>query len=317
MAQQTGLDARSVEQRLLAWAEAGYLECRAATRDPLLELLPAPKDTRERLRTLLEQYEKVQSQRVAEIVSYARTRRCRHGHISAYFGGRDIQKCSSCDNCLGSVAEPGQSGLPDEASQLQTILQTVARGWGPHNLILILRGQADAPPSARGGMTFGALAFRSDGALSRMIDTLLGAGLLEQRRLAHGGVMIELTPSGRRALGDPSLMSALLARPAVGPAVARDRRIQEKRAPYESATSEDQDLFERLSAWRLEKAQELGLRPFLVAHNSLLHAIAAARPQTESELRAVKGMGPAKMAKYGAELLSLVQEVLKEHVGPV
>ena len=317
MAQQAGLDARSVEQRLLAWAEAGYLECRAATRDPLLELLPAPKDTRERLRTLLEQYEKVQSQRVAEIVSYARTRRCRHGHISAYFGGRDIQKCSSCDNCLGSVAEPGQSGLPDEASQLQTILQTAARGWGPHNLILILRGQADAPPSARGGMTFGALAFRSEGALGRMIAALVGAGLLQQRRLQHGGVMFELTPSGRGALGDPSLMSALLARPAAGPAVTRDRRIQEKRAPYESATSEDQDLFERLSAWRLEKAQELGLRPFLVAHNSLLHAIAAARPQTESELRTVKGMGPAKMAKYGAELLSLVQEVLKEHVGPV
>ncbi len=41
---------------MLAWAEGGLLECRASARDHLLELLPAPQDSLERIRTLVEQY---------------------------------------------------------------------------------------------------------------------------------------------------------------------------------------------------------------------------------------------------------------------
>jgi len=47
---------------------------------------------------------------------------------------------------------------------------------------------------------------------------------------------------------------------------------------------------------------------FIIAHDALLRNIAAARPQSEEELLAVKGMGPAKMEKYGAQLLMLVRE---------
>jgi superfamily II DNA helicase RecQ len=45
-----------------------------------------------------------------------------------------------------------------------------------------------------------------------------------------------------------------------------------------------------------------------VAHNSLLRSLAAVRPRTESELLAVKGMGPHKLERYGAELLALLGE---------
>jgi len=308
IAQEAGLDLKKLEQCILDWADARYLEYRPAARDPLLELLPAPKDARERLRTLLEQYEKVQSQRVAEIVAYATTRRCRHGHISAYLGGRAVKKCASCDNCVPRT-EHLHDRMPDEVVQLQTVLRAAAHGWGPRNLILILRGHPEAPQAGKGQVAFGALAFRSEGALNRMLESLVGAGFLQTCELKHGGVMVGLTPAGRRALGDPAALHELAARLAPKPAgdgcPQRDAAGRHEQAP--EARSEDAELYKRLCTWRLERARELGLSAFVIAHNSLLHNIAAARPQTESELLAVKGMEPRKFEKYGAELLALVR----------
>jgi len=310
IAQKAGLDFRQTEQQVLAWAEAGYLECRASARDLLLELLPAPKDTRERLHTLLERHERVQGQRIAEIVAYARTRRCRHGHISAYFGGKALQKCAACDNCLGAMPKPARGNVADECEQLQIILQAAAHGWGRRDLILILRGQPDAPAVVHAQATFGALRVRSEGALGKMIDRLLAADLLHQHRLEHGGVMVEPTPAGRQALADPSVLRAGLAKP-TAQHKSRGRDLKDSAGLHERASVEDGELFKRLAAWRLNKALESDIKPFLVAHNALLHALATLRPQNDAELLAVPGMGPVKMAKYGRELLNLVRGSLQ------
>ncbi len=305
------LDARDVEEQLLTWSDGGLLECRASARDPLLELLPAPADSRERIRTLLEQYEQVQAQRVSEIVAYANTRRCRHGHISAYLGGRRIARCTSCDNCRPQPQQAVDRDLPDESAQLQAILQAAAHGWGRHTLAKILRGDPDTPPSARNAAGFGALAFRSEGALSKMFDFLQQRGFLEARQLEHGGFMLQLTAAGRRALSDPSSLRPLASqksRPASRQATA-GRRERRAEAPADvSSVPDDDPLFARLRAWRLDKARELGVAAFVIAHNALLRNIAAARPRTEADLRAIKGMGPRKLAQYGAELLALVHE---------
>ncbi len=75
-----------------------------------------------------------------------------------------------------------------------------------------------------------------------------------------------------------------------------------------SIVRDDDPLFRRLRAWRLDKAREERVPAFRVAHNSVLRSIAAGRPRTERELRAIRGIGPRKLEKYGAELLSLVRE---------
>jgi ATP-dependent DNA helicase RecQ len=315
VARRASLEAASLEERILAWSEDGFLECRASARDPLLELLPAPQDSRERIRTLLEQYEKVQQQRVAEIVAYANTRRCRHGHISAYLGGRTIARCTSCDNCQPQAPQPADRDLPDESAQLQAILQAAAHGWGRHTLAMILRAEPDAPQSARNAPGFGALAFRSEGALGKMADLLQQRGFLQARQLEHGGFMLQLTAAGRRALGDPSSLRAL----AKSPARPAARKTMPKHAEHGPAAladvstlPDDDPLLERLRAWRLEKARQESVPAYFVAHLSLLRNIAAARPRNESELRAIKGMGPRKLEQYGAELLRLVRDELEK-----
>ncbi|HUT14936.1 MAG TPA: RecQ family ATP-dependent DNA helicase [Anaerolineae bacterium] len=311
---EAGLDVENLERRLLGWVDAGWLECQSSGRDPLLEVLPPPADARERLGVLLEQYEKVQGQRVDEIVAYAKTRRCRHGHISAYLGGRAVDQCTACDNCLDLEPLPSGDSLPDEVEQLQTVLRclTESHGWGQLSLVRILRGSPEAPESSHQRPAFGALAFRSKAAIQRMLKRLMEAKLLGARRLHHGGVVLESTPAGRQALRDPAALRALAGKRA-GKAAAQRRTVPSAEAKSEDASAgappvaDDDELFQRLRAWRREKARAAEVPAFVIAHDSVLRRIAAQCPRAEGELLAVKGIGPHKLEKYGAELLALVR----------
>ncbi|MEE8391646.1 MAG: RecQ family ATP-dependent DNA helicase [Anaerolineae bacterium] len=220
VARQAELPLGDVERRVLGWADAGWMTYHSAGRDWLLELLPPPADAAERVETLLERYETVQAQRVDEIAAYAQTHRCRHGHLNAYLGGRVIERCTACDNCI-EIQPPSDTGLPDEREQLLTVLRCVADapwGWGRRSLTRILRGDDKARPGgqalhekARDNTNFGALAFRSDAAVGRMLDVLESVGFLQARQLGHGGVVLDLTPAGQAALQDPSALDDLVA----------------------------------------------------------------------------------------------------------
>jgi len=46
--------------------------------------------------------------------------------------------------------------------------------------------------------------------------------------------------------------------------------------------------------------------PYVIFHDSVLHAIAEAAPQSLGELAQVGGVGPAKLDRYGSAVLSLL-----------
>jgi DNA helicase-2/ATP-dependent DNA helicase PcrA len=64
---------------------------------------------------------------------------------------------------------------------------------------------------------------------------------------------------------------------------------------------------QRLRDWRLERARADGVPPYVVFHDSVLQAIAAAQPASLGELAQISGVGPAKLERYGDELLALVK----------
>jgi ATP-dependent DNA helicase PIF1 len=68
----------------------------------------------------------------------------------------------------------------------------------------------------------------------------------------------------------------------------------------------DQTLFSALKQWRLARAKADGVSAFIVAHNSLLEAIASRRPATPGQLLGLTGFGSHKLDKYGQDILSVV-----------
>lgn len=68
----------------------------------------------------------------------------------------------------------------------------------------------------------------------------------------------------------------------------------------------DDDLLAALRAWRSERARADAVPAYVVAHDAVLTAIVEQRPATAAALRRVKGMGPAKLERYGEEILAIV-----------
>ena len=71
----------------------------------------------------------------------------------------------------------------------------------------------------------------------------------------------------------------------------------------------DEELWQRLRAWRLEQARSQGVPPYFILHKATLRRIAARRPADLDELASIKGIGPSKLEKYGQEVLSVVKGV--------
>jgi DNA helicase-2/ATP-dependent DNA helicase PcrA len=68
----------------------------------------------------------------------------------------------------------------------------------------------------------------------------------------------------------------------------------------------DGDLVAALKAWRSDRAKADAVPAYVVAHDATLEAIAIVRPTSLAALRLVRGMGPAKLERYGAEILAVI-----------
>jgi len=72
------------------------------------------------------------------------------------------------------------------------------------------------------------------------------------------------------------------------------------------AAPADGPLFERLKAWRRERAKADGVPAYVVFHDATLAAIAEEQPTNRAALATVQGVGPTKLERYADELLDIV-----------
>ena len=111
---------------------------------------------------------------------------------------------------------------------------------------------------------------------------------------------------------DPATTSGLLTPPVVVAAAASQKpaaatkpakrpQAQPPTDPVGAAT------FEALKAWRLERSRTDNVPAYVVFSNATLIELATHRPTTDAGLRAISGIGPAKLAAYG--------EAIKEVLG--
>jgi DNA helicase-2/ATP-dependent DNA helicase PcrA len=117
--------------------------------------------------------------------------------------------------------------------------------------------------------------------------------LAEERRLLYVGLTRAKRHLSVTWAGKPSRFLGELGR---GP----ERRSQPRPA------EELPPAFAALRAWRLERARADEVPAYVVFHNSTLEEIATRAPQTHADLAAVPGVGPAKLQRYGDEVLAVL-----------
>jgi DNA helicase II / ATP-dependent DNA helicase PcrA len=115
----------------------------------------------------------------------------------------------------------------------------------------------------------------------------------EERRLLYVGMTRAKRHLALTWAGKPSRFLLELGVEAAPPSVARKARAEEP----------DDPTYVALKEWRLKRSKADEIPAYVVFHNSTLAEIAERRPTTIAELASVPGVGPAKLERYGRDVL--------------
>jgi ATP-dependent DNA helicase RecQ len=254
-----------------------------------VELLPPPDDAAERTATLLARAREQALARANRITGFAESRRCRQQEIAEHFG-EAAEPCGACDRCVQPArvgvtpftAESDAPALPDDvAGAILDAVRALPRPLGTSGLVATLGGSVAAPPTGRRSAAYGSLAAAPPSRIKSWVASLVGSGHLERFTSEDGYPLLR-----------------------AGTATAAAPRLA---APVGAKAAPDGDpLFERLRVWRSDRAREDAVPAYVVFSDKTLREVAATRPSNDGELASVNGVGPAKIERYGPELLELV-----------
>ena len=240
---------------------------------------------------------------IAGIGRYAVSPLCRHRLIAKHFGAEyDAQNCNACDVCLGET-----KALPEEEAVLtaKKILSAAWRTEGRFGSVYVsdlLLGKDDGRASRNGHdklKVFGLLKDAGRTAVRSWIDQLIVQDFLavEER---DNYPLLKITEAGRAfCRGEGGVQLGV-------PAAPPRRAGKKSKTAQQAALSPDQELFARLRQLRRLIADRLGLPPYVVFHDAALADMSAAKPATPEAFLEIKGVGEAKMARYGAAFLRVI-----------
>jgi hypothetical protein len=90
-------------------------------------------------------------------------------------------------------------------------------------------------------------------------------------------------------------------------------RVQKNEDIYSNLSNPK--LIKILTKWRTAKARESQLPPYTILQQKSLLAIADKLPRDGKSLLKIPGLGSAKVAKYGVELVQMVEDYIEEQLG--
>ena len=71
-------------------------------------------------------------------------------------------------------------------------------------------------------------------------------------------------------------------------------------------TDEEKQIILALKQWRKDRAKEVNVPEYLICHNSELLSVAKMKPRSMEDLIRVKGFGDQKIAKYGDDIIAVL-----------
>ncbi|MGA2397493.1 MAG: DNA helicase RecQ [Steroidobacteraceae bacterium] len=258
----------------------------------------------------LESEQRIARQQLRQVLSYAESTECRRAIQLRYFDETFQGPCGACDNCC----EPrNQRDCTMQAKQfLSCIARLAQRGerFGAAHIIDILRGSRSERIVARGHDT---LSVHGIGATWRvqewreLIRALRHQGLVVETQ--DGYPVLSLNAASWEVLRDRRTVQ-ISERPPRASAKQRSQSSPLSPLPATSppaVTPEGGELFETLRALRKRLADAQGMPPYVIFHDATLREIAQRRPVTLGQFAGIRGVGEAKLARYGEEFVAVVR----------
>jgi ATP-dependent DNA helicase RecQ len=250
----------------------------------------------------LEERAQVERQKLDAVIAYAQDTGCRRRALLRYFGeiGGSSIPCTGCDRCLG-IRPPS----PQEITRVRVALAVIERLDGRCDRATVaanlarLGERAHVLPEITGGGRLGALGAPYCRAL---IDALDRGGLVAMLFDDHPVI----TDAGRLLLRGAEPRELVL--PSEPRPARRPRQVQVTMSlPIEEAAP-DPELVERLHRFRQDMAERARIPEALVLSREAIDLLARRRPRDLAALAGVRGIGPAKLRRYGQDLLRVIGE---------
>lgn len=244
-----------------------------------------------------EEHKWLERRKLDALLGYCETTLCRRQVLLQYFGEAYEGSCQNCDNCLTPVAT--WDGKIAAQMALSCIYRT-GQKFGVKHLIDVLIGkitpqiqrfQHDKISTFAIGQEYSALQWQS------IFRQLVAANLIFVDMKGYGSLM--LTEKSKPILrGEETI--AFRHELDVKKSKARTGKKKDKQ---ENPVSE---LWQELKNKRLALAQEQGVPPYVIFHDSSLIEIHDKQPKSLDEFAQISGVGERKLERYGEEFIKVI-----------
>lgn len=246
-------------------------------------------------------------ERLKKMTFYCFTNECLRDYILRYFGEYGPNYCGNCLNC-GTQFETAD--VTEEARALIGTVNACRQRYGVNVIIDTVHG-ANTVKIRQYGMDSGPYYASFSGTpvhrLRRIMNHLLLQELLTTTDDEYA--VVKLTDRSAAVLDGGESVVMKMARERERPE-REEKTKKRQRSPVTGIglTLEQEGLFEKLRALRMEIAREEKVPPYLVFSDKTLVHMCVMKPETKEEMLTVSGVGEFKYEKYGERFLNVLQK---------
>lgn len=253
-----------------------------------------------------EERKRVELQKLNALLGYCESTGCRHQTILRYFGEDHPGHCANCDNCLEPV-ETWNASL--EAQKALSCVYRTGQVFGVAHLIDVLMGKL-TPRVAKFEhdklKTFGVGSSLDATQWSSIYRQLVASGYLDADIKSYGG--LKLTEQSRPVLKGEEIV---LMRRDIGQLKKEiPKSYSSKRGTPVFTDPEDEKLWKALKDKRKQLAEEQGVPPYIIFHDSTLQEILKIAPTSLEEFEDITGVGRLKLERYAPDFINVIIESL-------
>ena len=247
--------------------------------------------------------QEVELRKLQSMIDYCFCSNCLRKYMLNYFGESTVW--TTCDNCSSCKGSGDKVNVTKEAKAIFRAIMGTDERYGASMITSIVRGERtdrimraghDALP------VFGLLSNVDEKSIKGLIQQFVASGYL--RSSSGKYPVLSLTAGAEEVLSGHKEVEEIRQHVSVPSRTSRSTSTTSRG----KSSSGSGGLFEHLRQHRKRLAEEAGLRPYLIFPDTVLIDLANLRPTTLGEFGNVKGVGEAKLKKYGLSFLQAIAE---------
>ena len=245
----------------------------------------------------------VELRKLQSMIDYCFCSNCLRKYMLNYFGESTVW--TTCDNCSSCKGSADKVNVTKEAKAIFRAIMGTDERYGASMITSIVRGERtdrimraghDALP------VFGLLSNVDEKSIKGLIQQFVASGYLRSSTGKYP--VLSLTAGAEEVLAGHKEVEEIRQHVSVP---SRNSKSAASVVRGKSSSTSG-GLFEHLRQHRKRLAEKAGLRPYLIFPDTVLIDLANLRPTTLGEFGNVKGVGEAKLKKYGLTFLQAIAE---------